>query len=238
MPSALNSRRFRGMKAILLPSLYRKLGIVLANSGDLFCRAGYDGGLLLVQPDGSSKSITSAADLAPIIVDRVALSMYLDGKPKGSKLSAAHMNAMLRTKAFLSEFAVVDHISTVARYLPGFRLTKPGYNDGGDGHRYFFVGESPQVFDSMDRINAFLDVMDFETQADRTNSLAAGTDRLIEKPLARWQANSPRHGLQEPLWKGHGDCLRLGRDGTMFDQLSGHQLGARTHLRGGVKPQH
>lgn len=71
-------------------SNYRKLGIVLAKSGDLFCRAGYEGGLLLVRPDGSSKSITTAADLAPIIVDRVALTIYLDGKPKGSKLSAAH----------------------------------------------------------------------------------------------------------------------------------------------------
>lgn len=167
---------------------YRKLGIVLAESGDLFCRAGYEGGLLLVRPDGSSKSITTAADLAPIIVDRVALTIYLDGKPKGSKLSAAHMNAMLRTKAFLSEFAVVDQISTVARYLPDFRLTEPGYNDGGEGHRYFFIGESPQVFDSMDRINAFLEVMDFETQADRANALAAALTVLLRN---HWPGGKP-----------------------------------------------
>ncbi len=167
---------------------YRKLGIVLTESGDLFCRAGYEGGLLLVRPDGSGKSITTAADLAPIIVDRVALTIYLDGKPKGSKLPAAHMNAMLRTKAFLSEFAVVDQISTVARYLPDFQLTEPGYNDGGEGHRYFFIGESPQVFDSMDRINSFLDVMDFETQADRANALAAALTVLLRN---HWPGGKP-----------------------------------------------
>lgn len=167
---------------------YRKLGNVLAIVGDLFSRAGYEGGLLLVRPDGSSKSITTAADLAPIIVDRVALTIYLDGKPKGSKLAAAHLNAMLRTEAFLSQFAVVDQISKVARYLPDFRLTEPGYNDGGEGHRYLFVGEPPQVFDSMDRINAFLDVMDFETQADRANALAAALTALLRN---HWPGGKP-----------------------------------------------
>src|SRR5690606_711413 len=97
---------------------YRKLGAKLAASDDLYCRSGHDGGLLLVRADGSTKLITTAADLAPVIVDRVALKITLEGKAKGSKLSAAHLNAMLRTNAFLSEFAVVDQITTVARYLP------------------------------------------------------------------------------------------------------------------------
>ncbi|APZ90545.1 hypothetical protein [Fuerstiella marisgermanici] len=168
---------------------YRKLGSLLARSGDLFGRSGYEAGLILVRPDGSTKLITTAADLAPVIVDRVALTIYLDGKPKGSKLSAAHMNAMLRTKAFLSKFAVVDHISTVPRYLPpNFSLTEPGYNDGGEDHRYFFVGESPQVFDSMDRIERFLDVMDLETEADRANALAAGLTVLLRN---HWPGGKP-----------------------------------------------
>lgn len=167
---------------------YCKLGEALAKSGDLFCRAGYEGGLLLVRPDGSTKLITTAADLAPIIVDRVALTTYLDGKPKGSKLSAAHMNAMLRTEAFLSQFAAVDQVSKVARYLPDFSLTQPGYNEGGIDHRIVFVGERPQLFDSMDRINAFLDVMDFETEADRANTLAAALTVLLRN---HWPGGKP-----------------------------------------------
>lgn len=167
---------------------YRKLGASLCKFGDLFCRSGHDGGLLLVRPDGSTKSITTAADLAPVIVDRVALTIYLDGKPKGSKLSAAHMNAMLKTDAFLSQFDVVDQISRVARYLPDFRLAEPGYNDGGPDQRYLFVGNPPQVYDSMDRINAFLDVMDFETQADRANTFAAVLTVLFRN---HWPGGKP-----------------------------------------------
>lgn len=167
---------------------YRKLGALLAKSGDLFCRSGHDGGLLLVRPDGSTKSITNAADLAPVIVDRVALTIYLDGKPKGSKLSAAHMNAMLKTDAFLTQFDVVDQISKVARYLPNFELIEPGYNDGGPDQRYLFVGETPKVYDSMDRINAFLDVMDFESQADRANAVGAGVTVMLRN---HWPGGKP-----------------------------------------------
>ncbi len=168
---------------------YRKLGKSLAKSGDLFRRSGHEGGLLLVRSDGSTKSITNAADIAPVIVDRVALTIHLNGKEKGSKLSAAHMNAMLRTEAFLSRFRVVDQISTVPRYLPpDFSLTELGYNDGGEGHRYFYVGEKPQVFDSMDRIEEFLDVMDFETDADKANALAAGLTVLLRN---HWPGGKP-----------------------------------------------
>lgn len=167
---------------------YRKLGALLARSGDLFGRSGYEAGLILVRPDGSTKVVTTAADLAPVIVDRVALTIYLDGRPKGSKLSAAHMNAMLRTEVFLSEFQVIDQVSTVSRYLPDFSLTDLGYNDGGEGHRYLFVGDPPQVYDTMERIDAFLGVMDFESQADRANALAAALTVLLRN---HWPGGKP-----------------------------------------------
>lgn len=167
---------------------YRKLGSVLAGSGDLFSRSGYESGLLLVRRDGSTRLVTTAADLAPVIVDRVALTLSLDGKQKGSKLSAAHMNAMLQTEAFLSEFPMVDRVSKVALYLPDYSLTKPGHNDGGEGHRYFFVGSSPQIYDSMERINSFLDVMDFESQADRVNALAAALTCMLRD---HWPGGKP-----------------------------------------------
>lgn len=158
---------------------YRDLGISLAKAGDLFRRPGYGSGLVLVFPTGQQVHIKSAADLAPVIADRVALTIFLDGKPKGSKLSQAHMNAMLKSEAFLGQFLTVDHVAFKPRYLPDFRLTEPGYNDGGEGHRYLYLGPPPLVLDTLDRINAFLDVMAFASEADRTNAVGAALTAML-----------------------------------------------------------
>ena len=80
---------------------------------------------------------------------------------------------MLKTEAFLSQLPVVDAVTTVPLYLPDFSLTKPGYNDGGDEHRYVYLGQPPVILNTMDSINAFLDVMDFDSDADKANALAA-----------------------------------------------------------------
>ncbi|MGE3778396.1 MAG: hypothetical protein AB7F89_14510 [Pirellulaceae bacterium] len=158
---------------------YRAFGERLTQAGDLFRRPGYGNGLVLVLPNGEQVFIKSAADLAPVIADRVALSIYLDGKPKGSKLSQAHMNAMLKSEAFLGQFLTVDRITTIPRYLPDFRLTMPGFNDGGECHRYLYLGPPPLVLDTLDRINAFLDVMAFASKADRTNAVGAALTVML-----------------------------------------------------------
>ena len=152
---------------------FTKLRGLLAGCGDLFRRPGYANGLLLVLPNGQQVAIKSAADLAPVIVDRVALTVFLDGKPKGSKLPAIQLNAMLKSESFLGQFPTVDRITTVPVYQPDFSLTEPGFNDGGPGHRVLYLGPTPLIYDSLDRINAFLNVMDCEEEADRTNALAA-----------------------------------------------------------------
>jgi len=152
---------------------YRAVGALLNDAGELYRKDGYGNGLLLIREDGKVYPINSADNLAPILVDRIALRISLEGKSKGSKLSAAHMKAMLRSDSFLDQFSIVDQVSTVPAYLPDFTLTAPGYNDGGSGHRHYHVGEAPRVYDSMDRIHVFLDVMEFATDADRTNAVAA-----------------------------------------------------------------
>ncbi len=58
-------------------------------------------------------------------------------------------------------------------YLPDFTLCKHGYNDGGSGVSDFFDGEPPEVHGDCPTINAFLNAMEFESGADRTNGLAA-----------------------------------------------------------------
>lgn len=151
---------------------YKVLGEALATSRDLFRRPGNDGGLFLVLPDGSPRSILKGKQLSPVMTDRIDLKRFHNGKQKPSRIPVGTLDEMLHTEAFLSMFAPVDRITSQPEYLPGFTLTKPGYNDGGDGHRVVFFGDSPKFSDSMDRINTFLEVMDFQTQSDRANAVA------------------------------------------------------------------
>jgi hypothetical protein len=150
---------------------YSHLGGLLAADGDIFRQS--DSGLMVVSFDGSTKLIGKAADLAPLIVDRIDLSIFLGDKPKGPMLSTTHQNAMLRSDAFMSRFPIVDIVTKVPLYLPDFSLALPGYNDAGDGHRYLYIGSPPAVADSLECTIAFLDVMDFDSAADRANALAA-----------------------------------------------------------------
>ena len=151
---------------------FEVLGRALAMSRDLFRRPGYDGGLVLVLPDGSPRSILKGKLLSSVMADRIVLNRFLNGKQKPGRLSVGTLDEMLHTEAFLSRFDPVDRITSQPEYLPGFTITNPGYNDGGDGHRVIFVGESAQPSDSMERINTFLDVMDFQTPSDRANAVA------------------------------------------------------------------
>lgn len=152
---------------------YEKLGKRLAQGEDLFQRPGFGEGLLLLTPDRKPFVVTKGADLAPVIVDRVPVVVVRDGKPKGGRFATAHLDTMLRSEKFRAPFRPIDRITSVPLYLPDFRLTQPGYNDGGPGHRILYVGDSPVISDSLKLINDFLGVMDFESNADRTNAVAA-----------------------------------------------------------------
>ena len=110
--------------------------------------------------------------LSAVMADRIVLNRFLNGKQKASNISPGTLDELLHTEAFLSRFAPVDRIASQPEYLPGFTITNPGYNDGGDGHRVIFVGESAEPSDSMERINTFLGVMDFQTRSDRANAVA------------------------------------------------------------------
>lgn len=151
---------------------YDKLGERLAQVGDLFRQPQYGDGLVMLLPGEKTVDVKKGTDLAPIIVDRVRVRILKEGKTKGGQISASHLNAMLRSNTFLKHFLTVDYVTPRALFMPGFALTRPGYNDGGDGHRVLFVGEQPHVSGSLDHINEFLDVMDFQSNADRTNAVA------------------------------------------------------------------
>ena len=161
---------------------YKALGDRLAKSNDLFRRPGYASGLLLLLNDGKHAVISKGAELAPVIVDRVRVEVWKGGKKKGSKIAAAHLNTMLGTETFLGQFRKVDLVTTTPAYLPDFTLTRPGLNEG-DDQRILYVGPEPVIADSFDAINAFLDVMAFETEADRTNAVAGALTVLLRNHL-------------------------------------------------------
>jgi hypothetical protein len=179
---------------------YPNLGKRLATCDDLYRFADYAGGLLLVLNDGDHRRITTVKALAAIIVDRVQMQVYKDGKPKGGRISSAHLDTMLQAEVFLSCFRSVDLVTSVPLFLPDFSVCRPGFNPGGEGQRIFYAGDSPTVSDSMKTITKFLDVMTFDTNADRTNAVAAGLTVMLRnhwpggKPILAVTANKSHAG--------------------------------------------
>ena len=196
------------------------LGRALAMSDDLFRRPGYDGGLFLVLPNRDPRNIITGKQLSAVITDRIDLYRFLNGKQKLSRIAAGMLNEMLYTEAFLSRFATVDRITSQPEYLPGFTLTNPGYNDGGDGHRCFFVGESPEPSRSMKRINTFLDGLPNRGRSSEYRGWFG--DGCTQAPLAWRQAHYSGDGVQEPQWQGHS-----GKDTVARTQCSTSSLGRR-----------
>ncbi len=167
---------------------YAALGRRLAACGDLYSNPIYGNGLTMVLPDGEPVQITKGIELAPVIADRLKVRVMKDGKSKGTTVTAAHLNAMLRSKKFLAAFRPADSITKTPMCLADFTLTSPGYNDGGPGYRIFYTGGNPALSDSLETINAFVGVMDWESNADRTNAVAAALTVMLRN---HWPGGKP-----------------------------------------------
>lgn len=181
---------------------YIGLGLRMAAVGDVYRRSEYASGLLLANkaPNVPPTPILSGSALAPVIADRVPVVVVKDGKPKGSRIPAAHLSAMLASELFLQQFHAVDAVTRVPMYLDAFTLTTPGYNDGGRGQRVFYAGEPAGVARDTPATMAFLDAMPFATNADRTNALAAALTVTLRnhwpgaKPVVTVTANKSHAG--------------------------------------------
>ena len=179
---------------------YGRLGERLARCDDLY-RNGSNGlGLIQVLPNGKTRLINKASELAPVLADRICMVVTKDGKVTSEMPAAGHLNAMPRTEVFLSCFRAVDEVVRTPYYLEDFTLVQPGYHDGGPGKRISYVGAVPEIGDNMATITAFLDVMEFESRADRTNAVAAALTTLLrhhwlgEKPLYQITATKSHAG--------------------------------------------
>ena len=167
---------------------YQQLGSLLAATGDLFRGKEDESGLIVLRPSGRSLRINRGKDLIPLVVDRVHMQVTKEGKVTREFPTQIHFDTMLRTEAFLSNFTFVDEVATRPVYLNDFSLARPGYNDGQPGDRILFTGEPVAPASTTETIDTFLDVMDFASNADRTNAVAAGLTCQLRR---MWHGGKP-----------------------------------------------
>ncbi len=160
---------------------YDTVGKALNKTGTFFRIGDGTDGLHHLGPNGEAKQIRRGVDLLPIIADLIDLKVYRKGELKSTRLPGGQStaNEMLRTEAFLGNFLPVDRVTATPGCLPDFTPMARGYNDGGPGHRCYYTGSKPKPAKACKTIDTFLDMMDFETQADRTNAVAAGLTVLL-----------------------------------------------------------
>jgi hypothetical protein len=159
---------------------YRLLGKRLAAANQRVYRSGARGqGLIQVFATGEYRLITRAAHLAPLIVDSLPLQVTKEGKIKSDMPAAVHLNAMLASEVFLGQFRPVDQVACRPMYLCDFSVARPGYQDCGEEGCLLYLGPEPGISDSVETIHRFLDVMDFATNADRSNTVAAALTVLL-----------------------------------------------------------
>lgn len=145
-------------------------------------------GLILVLADGRHRVISRGSDLAPVLADSLVVRVVKQEKVVSDHIPASHLAAMLRSEVFLSHFRPVDQVTARPRFLADFSTARPGYNDGGPGNRILYLGPEAQAADSCETIQRFLGVMDFATEADRTNTVAAALTVLLRH---HWPGGKP-----------------------------------------------
>jgi hypothetical protein len=169
---------------------YVQFGRSLARAGDLYRNSNYGGGLLLAAalPHVPPTPISTAAALDPLVADRLRVRVLKEGKVKGTSVPTRHLKTMLGSEAFLQQFRPVDAVERNSRYDLHFALTRPGYNDDGYLSRVLHIGDEPWIEPDPDAIVRFLDVMQFASEADRTNAIGAGLTVLLRN---HWPGGKP-----------------------------------------------
>lgn len=145
---------------------FRNLGKLLASLPFGFYRHA-DGGLLL-DDNGTAIRITTAKQLTPLLVDTVRMAVIKDGKHKGEHPSDSILNTMLGSRAFLDNFREASYVTNTPVVLNDGSVSSPGWNAGG----ILYLG-SPKRPADLDCTHQFLDVMPFDSEASRTNAVAA-----------------------------------------------------------------
>lgn len=143
-----------------------------------------EGGLLLVE-NGQARRITSAKEVAPLLIDHIRIAVVKNGKYQGEKPSDSVLTNMLGSRSFLDNFLKVEDVVTSPVVLTDHTPSVPGYNSRG---RILYLGAAVRTCKGSTSINRFLDVMEWQTSADRTNAVAA----LLTVPFRHhWSGGKP-----------------------------------------------
>lgn len=128
-----------------------------------------DGGLVFVD-EGRPRRIATAKELAPLLIDHVRIAVTKSGKYHGESVAQTTLNHMLMARTFLNKFPKSEEVVTTPVILPDMSPSHPGFNPQGG---IVYLGEAVVIGKGIDTINRFLDVMEWQGDADRTNAVAA-----------------------------------------------------------------
>jgi hypothetical protein len=194
-----------------------------------------DGGLVLVE-GGRPRRIFSARELSPLLIDHIDVRVWNEGGKRAERLCQAVLGDMLHSRSFVDTFPVVRDIVTTPLALDDGSPSQQGLNPGGILH----LGPAAEVGEGLDAINKFLDVMEFDGNASRTNAVAAALTVLFRhhwygaKPLVLVTGNKSHCGkgtLCDFIAGGcaRADILYQNRDWPMEQSLQ-KQLAGRTEV--------
>ena len=127
------------------------------------------------------------------------------GQLKSFEVPKKDLEVLIATPRLQRELPQIDHVTDIVTYTKDWGITKPGYTDGGEDQRYFYMGAEVTPKRELTRIHEFLDAMCFKTNADKTNAAALALTVLLRqmfpggKPFATVTANRSHAGKDTVL---------------------------------------
>lgn len=176
---------------------------VMAKTGKIYRDP--HGTLLAIDGDQISKILTPVNLEGFLRSNDLVVQVVNGGNPCGLCVPQSDLKILIATPGLQRELPVIDAIINSVTYTASWQLTQPGYNDGGEGQRFFYVGKAVTPVRRATHITEFLNAMNFKTEADRTNALAAALTILLRhmnpggKPLICATANRSHAGKDTVL---------------------------------------
>ena len=176
----------------------RLLGARLAKTGELFVKRGI--GVLRLKIGAPAEHIAKSDLLEGFIRSHIPVIRLHEGNEVGRTVPSSDLKVMLASEELMSELPAVDRVTSVVTYNGKWELTKPGYNDGPAGQRYYYTGNAVKPQTNPKRIREFLKAMKFKSEADRTNAVALALTCLLrfmwpgKKPFGAVTANKSHAG--------------------------------------------
>lgn len=155
-----------------------------------------DNGLLWIV-DGHPKRIKSAKELSPLLIDNLRISVWKNGNFYAEMPADGILNKMLASKSFLKNFRKVGEVVTTPIVLADFTPSSPGYNELGG---ILYLGPAVESVHGTAVIEQFLKILEFDSDASRTNAVAAALTVLFRyhwpggKPMVLITANKSQSG--------------------------------------------